>query len=81
MKEYTLARNRLPVQFVDVVSGLRILYKNICGYIPKNDLINVVMKVVKKHLVRQAVESIMNKAILVLNNSNVFIVLDILKIG
>lgn len=81
MKEYTLERNLLPAQSVDVVSDLRILYRNTCEYIPKKDLINAVMKVVKKHLVLQVVESITNKAILVSSNSNVFIVLDILRIG
>lgn len=81
MKECTQVKNLLPVQYVVVVSDLKILYKNICVYTPKNALINAVMKVVKKHSVHQAVESTMNKAILVSSNLNVFIVLDILRIG
>jgi len=81
MKECTQARNLLPAQYVADVSGSRISYKNTCVYIPKNALTNVVRKVVKKHLVPQAVELITNKAILVSSNLNVFIVLDILRIG
>jgi len=81
MKECIQARNLLPVQYVVVVSDSKISYKNICVYTPKNALINVVMRVVKKRSVHQAVESITNKAILALSNLNVFIVLDILRIG
>jgi hypothetical protein len=81
MKECTLARNLLPVQYVAVVSDSRISYKNICVYIPKNALTNAVMKVVIKHSVHQAVELIMNKVIPVSSSLNVFIVLDILRIG